>query len=104
MAELGWCPKKIDSMALSDLGTVTHSPIDQMFYIDSLAMKLIMNESIAALSNFDRSDFHQLSKRFSFSFDPIDEETSPMFDLLLESNVRHENEENFFYSKKKRFV
>ena len=27
-----------------------------------------------------------------------------MFHLLLESNIRHENEENFFYSKKKTFV
>ena len=27
-----------------------------------------------------------------------------MFHLRLESNVRHENEENFFYSKKKRVV
>ena len=27
-----------------------------------------------------------------------------MFDLLLEPNVRDEDEENFFYSKKKRFV
>ena len=48
--------------------------------------------------------FSAIKQRFSFSFDPIDEETCPMFDLLLESNVRHENEEKFFYSKKKRFV
>ena len=50
MGELGRCLKKIDSMALSDLATVTHSSIDQMFYIDSLAMKMRMNESIAALT------------------------------------------------------
>ena len=32
---LGRCTKKIDSMALSDLGTVTYWSIDQMFDIDS---------------------------------------------------------------------
>ena len=48
--------------------------------------------------------FSPIKQRFSFSFDPIDEKTSPMFHLRLESNVRHENEANFFYSKKKRVV
>ena len=42
-----------------------------------------------------RSDFHQLSKDFPFH------SMRKQVDLLLESNVRYENEENFFYLKKK---
>ena len=99
------CSKEIDSIkaksASSDLATVTNSSIDhlfQIFFIDSLQNEEFEIESIAPLSNFDRSDFNQLSNDFLFH------SMKKQVHLLLESNVRHENEENFFYSKKKRFV
>ena len=80
-------------VASSDLATVTNLSIDhlfQMFDIDFLQNEEFEIESIAALSNFDRSDFHQLSKNFLFH------SMRKQVHLLLESNVRHENEERIF--------
>ena len=88
-------------VASSDIATVTNSSINhlfQMFFIDSL-----QNEEFSWGWNWVNCTtvelwqdwFSPIKQRFSFLFHPIDEETNPMFDLLLESNVRHENEENF---------
>ena len=104
---LGRYPKKIDSIKAKWhhlILQLTNSSIDhlfQMFFIDSLQNEEFEIESIAPLSNIDRSDFHQLSKNFLFHSIRL---TRKEVHLLLESNVRHENEENFFYSKKRRFV
>ena len=107
---LGRWSKKIDSIKAK-----SHHLALKLWQIRrSIICFKFFSSILFEMKNFKLSQLHtvklwpewflRIKQRFSSSFDPIDEETSPMVDLLVESNVRHENEEKFFCSKKKRFV